>query len=306
MTALITTMIKLFFSMAIGYFLKKRNIINDTVSRSVSALIVNISAPCLMFSSIVTMDSSQFQNALTLLWVGVLVYVGLILLAVLVVKLLKIEEAARGVYKAALIFGNVSFLGIPLAQSLYGQEGVFYIALLNIHFMLLFFSYGIYMIMTSGGNKGSFSPKKLVNSGLISIIAATLLYFLRIPVPDMIVEPLSFVGSLTSPVSMIIVGSSIASYSLKKVFSMKKLYIMSVLKLLVFPIIAYFILKLTLGDNLLTKIVCIYIGMPTASIVGMTAMAYGTDVENTTSCITMMTVLSLVTIPIIYIVMLYL
>ena len=305
MNALITTMVKILVCMALGFFLKKINIINNEATKGFSALIVHVTAPCLLFSSIVTMDSGEMHNAVTLLWAGVAVYAALTILAILVTHLLKIPSSSRGVYQAAMIFGNVSFLGIPLAQSLYGTTGVFYIALLNIHFNLLFFSYGFYLIMRSG-NHSSFNPKRLINSGIISIILAVIIYFGGIRLPDMAVEPIQFVGSITSPLSMIIIGSSAASYSLKEVFRQKKIYLLSVLRLLVYPVLAYFIFKYLIGDNLLTKILCIYIGMPTASVVGMTAIAYDSDARGATSCTAMMTIFSLISIPILYIIMSYL
>ena len=306
MNALITAMVKIIVSMAIGFFLRKINIFNDTSNKAISSLIIHVTAPCLLFASIVTMDSSEFKNAVTLLWVGVIVYAVLTVLAILVTRLLKVPSTSRGVYQAAMIFGNVSFLGIPLAESLYGSLGVFYIALLNIHFNLLFFTYGFYLIMSSGSGKGSFSPKKLINSGIIGIFLAMIIFFLQIPLPEVVTAPISFVGSITSPLSMIIIGSSAAAYPLKLVFSQKKVYLLSALRLLVYPILAYFILKLTLGDNLLTRIICIYIGMPTASVVGMTSIAYDADAKSATFCTAMMTILSLVTIPILYLVMTYL
>ena len=291
--------------MLLGFFLKKINILNDAATKGFSALIVHVTAPCLLFSSIVTMDLSEKHNAITLLWAGAAVYAALILLAILVTRLLKIPPSSRGVYQAAMIFGNVSFLGIPLAQSLYGNTGVFYIALLNIHFNLLFFTYGFYLIMSSSEQR-SFNPRKLINTGIISIIIAMIIYFCGIKLPQMAVEPIQFVGSITSPLSMIVIGSSAASYSLKEVFSQKKIYILSFLRLLAYPVLAYFIFKYLLGDNLLTRILCIYIGMPTASVVGMTAITYDCDARGATSCTAMMTILSLISIPILYIVMSYL
>lgn len=306
MNALITTMAKIVVSMAVGFLLRKIHILNDASSKAISALIVHVTAPCLLFASIVTMDGSELHNALTLLWVGVLVYAVLIALAILITRLLKAAPSSKGVFEASLIFGNVSFLGIPLAESLYGTLGVFYIALLNIHFNLLFFSYGFYLIMSSGSGSSKFTPKKLINSGIISIILAMIIFFCQIPLPEVVTEPIAFVGSITSPLSMIIIGSSAAAYSLKSVFRQKKLYILSFLKLLAYPIVAWFLFKWTLGDNLLTNVLCIYIGMPTASVVGMTALAFDADAETASSCTAMTTLLSLVTIPVIYLVMTYL
>ncbi|MBQ9031201.1 MAG: AEC family transporter [Parasporobacterium sp.] len=306
MNALITTMMKIVVCMAIGFLLRKINLLSEAAIKGFSALIVHVTAPCLLFASIVTMDHSEFQNAVTLLWAGVIVYVVLVVLAVLITRLLRVPTRSRGVYQAALIFGNVSFLGIPLAQSLYGAVGVFYIAVLNIHFNLLFFSYGNYLIMSSGEQGERFTPRKLLNSGLISIVLAMIIFFLGIRLPEVILSPIEFTGSITSPLSMIVIGCSTAGYSLKDVFRQKKLYLLSALRLLIYPIAAYYAFRLFLGNNLLTQILSIYIGMPTASVVGMTAIAYNADSESSTSCVAMTTIFSLATIPILYLVMKYL
>ncbi len=306
MNALITTMVKILVCMCLGFFLRKINLITEPAQKGMSALIVHVTAPCLLFASIVTMDHSEFKSAVTLLWVGVLVYAVLIVLAILITRLLRFPVSSRGVYQAALIFGNVSFLGIPLAESLYGSVGVFYIAVLNIHFNLLFFTYGFYLIMKSGSGGSRFTPKKLINSGIIGILLSLIIFFLQIPMPEVVVSPIRFVGSITSPLSMIIIGSSAAGYSLRYVFRQKKIYLLSFLRLLVYPVAAYFIFKVILGDNLLTSILSIYIGMPTASVVGMTAIACDADAESATSCTAMTTILSLVTIPILYLIMAYL
>jgi len=303
MSVLITTMVKILVCMGLGFLLRKINMITDAAQKGMSALIVHVTAPCLLFASIATMDHSEFEKAVMLLWVGVLVYVVLIVLAILVTRLLHFPPSSRGVYEAAMIFGNVSFLGIPLAQSLYGTAGVFYIAILNIHFNLLFFTYGFYLIMRSGNGTSRFTPKKLINTGIIGILLAMIIFFLQIPLPEVVTAPIEFVGSITSPLSMIIIGSSAAGYSLKSVFRQKKLYLLSLLRLLVYPIAAYFIFKLILGDNLVTQILSIYIGMPTASVVGMTAIACNADSESATSCVAMTTILSLASIPILYLVM---
>ena len=306
MSSLITTMLKILVCMGLGFFLRKTRIISEAAQKGMSALIVHVTAPCLLFSSIVSMDSSELENAVTLLWAGVLVYAVLVGLAILITRLLRFPPTSRGVFQAAMIFGNVSFLGIPLAESLYGAVGVFYIAILNIHFNLLFYTYGFYLIMNSGDGSSRFTPRRLINSGIIGILLAMLFFFLQIPLPEFVTSPIQFVGSITSPLSMIIIGSSAAGYSLGFVFRQKKIYLLAFLRLLVYPILAYFLFKLTLGDNLLTRILSIYIGMPTASIVGMTAIAYNADSESATSCIAMTTVLSLATIPVLYVVMSYL
>ena len=303
MDALIVTMIKIVVAMAVGFLLYKLKIFNTTVNKGLSGLIVNVTTPCLLFYSITTMDSSEKANAVTLLWVCAIVYVVLAGLAFLITKILKVEKEASGVFQAAMIFGNVGFLGLPIAESLFGSVGLFYMALMNMHFNLSVYSYGYYLIKKDAKGKNKFKPKDLINAGIIGITLAIIVYFCEIPIPEFIMEPIHFVGSITSPLAMIIIGSSAAAYSLKKVFIQKKVYIMSAIKLLVIPLITFFVFKAIWGNTVMTQVLTLYVGMPTAAIVGMTAILAEANADQATYATVMMNLLCLITIPILFFVM---
>ncbi len=289
--------------MAVGFLLYKLKILNTTVNKGISGLIINVATPCLMFYSIVTMDSSERGNALTLIWVCVIVYVVLAALAFLITKLFKVERSLAGVYQAALMFGNVGFLGLPIAESLFGPVGLFYMALMNMHFNLTVYSYGFYLIKREAPGKNKFKPKDLINAGIIGISIAIIVFFCGIKVPDFILEPIHFVGNITSPLAMVVIGSSAASYSLKEVFTQKKIYIMAAIKLLIFPLITFFIFKAIWGNTMLTQVLTLYIGMPTAAIVGMVAVSAEANADQATYATVMMNLLCIITIPILYFIM---
>ncbi len=302
MNALIVTMLKIILAMGVGFLLYKIKILNDTANKALSRLVADVTAPCLIFISIISMDSSQIESAVKLLWIGIIIYIVLAVLAVVIVRLLKIPRESDAIYRAALIFGNVGFMGLPVAESLFGPVGLFYMALLNIHLNLFVFTYGFYLTTRGSGGKYKFTPLRLLNPGIVGVALAGIVFFLKIRLPDIITGPLEFIGSITSPMAMVIIGSSAAAISLKAVFSHKKLYIISFIKLLIFPIAAYYIFKLTLGPTLMTRVLAMYIGMPTAAIVAMFAIAYDSDSDTASSATAMMNVFSLATIPVVYLV----
>lgn len=306
MNALIITMLKIVVAMAIGFFLYKIHILNDSVNKGLSGLVVHVTAPCMVFTSIVSMDGSEIKNAAKLLWIGVIIYAALIVLALLIVKILKVPKVSSGVYQAAIVFGNVGFLGLPLAESLYGPVGVFYMALLNIHLNLVLYSYGFYIIARNSEGSYKFSPKSLINSGIISVLLAMFFFFLQIHLPEYVTEPIGFIGGITSPLAMVVIGSTAAAHSLKVVFSHKKLYILSVIKMLILPIITFVIFRLILGNGLITQVLTLYVGMPTAAVVSMIAIAFDSDAETASSAAAMMNIFCIITIPILYVMMQYL
>lgn len=303
MNALITTMLKIVAAMAVGFLLYKLKIFNKEVNKGMSGLVLNVTTPCMIFYGIVTMGNSEKQNAITLLWSCVIVYVVLAAVALLVTKILKVEKDISGVYQAALIFGNVGFLGFPLAESLYGPVGLFYMALMNMHFNLAVYSYGIYLIRRSAKGTNKFKPLNLVNPGIIGAVLAIIVYFCDIKLPEFVLEPIHFVGSVTSPLAMIIIGSSAAAFSLKKVFSQKKIYIMATIKLLIIPILTFFIFNAFWGNTMMTQVMTFYVGMPTAAVVGMTAVAAEANADQATYATVMMNLLCIISIPVLYLVM---
>lgn len=297
---LIGAMFKVIVCMVLGFFLNKIKILSEQSNKTISAFIVNVTFPCTMFAAIAAMESSDKASVYMLLLIGAAVYVFLAIGAFITTKLIRLGKSCEGVLQNLLVFGNVSFLGIPLVQALYGDLGVFYMAVLCVHSNVFTFTYGLYLITKDVSGSYKFNPKNLLSPGLISIVLALIIYLCGISLPGLIIEPIEFIGQITSPLAMITIGSMIATYSLKELFSNPKYYILSAVKLLIFPAVVYLVLRLTIGESLITNIVTIYVAMPTANTVNMLVLNYGGD-SKTAACVTgLMTILCIATIPAIY------
>ena len=297
---IITTMVKILVAMALGFFLRKIKIVTPEANSTISRIIVDVLFPCLIFVSIVQMDSSRRGDVISLILIGIAIYVVVIGLSLLIVRLIRSPKKDRGIYEAALVFGNVTALGIPLAESLYGDVGVFFIAILNVHFNLLLYTYGVYRITKGNSSTYKFNAKKLLNPGIVVMVIAMIIYFAGLKMPNIVMEPLSFLGQAASPFSMISVGASIAGYSLKNSFNNWRLYVIAAFKLLIIPIAIFFILKLIIGTGLMTSVTAIYVGMPTAVAVGMFSVAYNEDSSLASAAVAMQAILSMGTVPLLY------
>ena len=298
--AIVIAMLKIVAALALGYFLNKIRIIDSKSGAAMSKLIIFATSPCLTFASIVSMGSERKDEAVMLLWLGVVIYVFLTVIAFVTVKLIRVPKESFATYMCVLIFGNVGFIGFPLAQSLYGSLGLFYIGILNIHFTLFAYTFGMVLMTGASGGKIKFSVKTLINPGTVSVVLALILFLLDVKLPDIVLEPISFIGQITSPLAMIVLGSTLAGYSLKTVFSNWRNYIVSIVRLLVMPAIAFLIMNAIWGVSELTTCVTLYVGCPTATILVMMSLAYGGDVENSSASIGLTTVLSIITIPVLW------
>ena len=298
--ALVTAMLKIIATLALGFFLFKRNILTKEANAVMSKIIILATCPCMVFSSIVSMGSENKKDVYILLIAGVIIYAVLFLVAFPIVKLMRVPKGSFNTYLCMMVFGNVGFLGFPLASSLLGDLGLFYIGILNFHFSLFIFTIGM-TLMTGGAKK--FEIKNLINPGTISVVLALVLFLCGVKVPSVIMAPLEFIGQLTSPMAMIVLGGTLASYSLKKMFGNWRYYIVSLFKLLIFPIAAYFICRAILGEGDMTSLITIYVACPTATIISMQTLAYGGDWENASAGTGLCTILSLVTIPALWLLM---
>lgn len=300
METLAVTMLKVIICMALGFFLNKINILSEQSNSIISKFLLNVTLPCTMFAAVASMESGDRRDVYELLIIGVGIYVFLAIASFIVSKLIRMGKDKEGIVQCLLMFGNVSFLGIPLAEALYGDTGVFYIAILNVHFNIFCFTYGVYLIARSSGGKYKFNPKSFLSPAIIGVVAGLIIYLCGVTVPEIIMEPIEFIGQITSPLAMITLGSIIATYSLKELFTQWKMYILAAVKMIVFPILFYLILRAVIGPGIITNVCTIYVAMPTANVISMLAVTYHGDAKTATYGTGLMNILCIITIPLIY------
>ena len=297
-------MLKIIAGLALGFFFRKIKVLDDRSTSAMSSLTLNAACPCLIFSSIVSMDSSCKGDVGLLMIIGVAIYVFLAAAGLITSRLLAgSSKSLFYMYLALILFGQVGFMGFPLAEAFYGVLGVSYMGILNIHFTVLMFTLGIYLISKSAGRSASFDPKKMINSSTVGIVISVSLFMFDVRVPELILAPINFIGQLMSPLAMIIVGSTLAAYPLKKMFSNPKYYVVAVLRLAVLPAIAFLVLHRLYGTSALTVVSTISIGVPPAATITMMAVTYGGDSETASLCSSLTTILSIITIPLLWLFM---
>ena len=217
---IVTTMCKLLFAMLIGFYLFKKDILTKEVNAKLSSLIVQITCPCIILNSLSTVSLKDTGMILKLFLAGVVMYVIFPILSWIITKIMRVPAHLRGTYMCMLIFSNNSFMGYPVVQALYGDSAIFYITIFNMPFSILFFSMGLYLLKKDAAiESGNYVKEKMnfrsfINNGIIASIASLVIYFANIPMPDIFYSCVGFVGNITTPLSMIIIGASMAASSL--------------------------------------------------------------------------------------------
>ncbi|SDB12816.1 AEC family transporter [Eubacterium oxidoreducens] len=304
-----TTMCKLFFAMLIGFLLAKKEILTKEATGKMSAMIVQITCPCLILSSISTVSHDGGGMVLRLFVSGVVMYIIFPVLAIVFTRLMRVPKHLRGTYMCMFIFSNSMFMGYPVVQALFGDSAIFYITIFNMPFNILFFTLAMHLFQkdaateTGGYEKQKLELRKVLNNGIIASIAALVIYFVDIPLPDIFYTCVGFVGNITTPLSMIIIGASMGSVVLRDLKREKGIWPMLPIRLILLPIITWCVLHLFLSDATLISICTVGAGMPVASLVAMGSAQYPRQSFTASIGVAVSTILSLITIPIMVIVL---
>ncbi|MCI8662613.1 MAG: AEC family transporter [Hungatella sp.] len=295
---IVVTMTKLLFAMAVGFYLNKKNILDVETSKKLSAMVVNLTSPLLIISSAGSVAGGSQGDILLMLVAGLCLYASFPLLSFLMARMVHAPSGCRGVYQCMLMFANTAFMGYPVVQALYGETAIFYTTIFNFGYTILFYTYASYLLDKEGGKSSRFNPKRLINIGLLSGLIALIIPFSGIMLPGIIMEPCSFIGSVTTPLSMLIVGSNMANYPLHDIFSEKRIYVVTAVRLLAMPLLTALYMSMITDNALLICMAAMTIGMPVGSMVAMASSQYEKQARIGSISVVMSTICSMVTIPV--------
>lgn len=303
-------MLVLFIIMMIGFIAYKKNIITDETSKKLSAIVVNISNPALILSSVTGNATVTGAELVETMFVAIGIYVFLIAVAALVPVIIKAPAKDRGTYRVMTIFGNVGFMGFPIISSLYGGGALLYASLFLLPYNILIYTYGVWEMCKSSGESsgavkksGRESIKQIFNIGVIFCIIAVVVYVLGIKFPAWVNTTVSMLSSTTAPLSMMVIGASFATMNFKKVFLNVRTWVFSALRLLVIPVLGTFLVSLVTDNPSIIGVTMVMLGVPVGSMTAMLAQEYGGDYALSSETVAMTTLLSVVTFPIVSMVM---
>ena len=288
-------MLVILFAIVAGYGANRLGYLGGETDQKLSKLILNITMPAMIVAAVITGEElPEISVILSILEVGVVFYVLEFAFVLTVPKLLPGTAGQKGVYRYTLAFPNVGFIGYPVAVALYGDGALFYAAILALPFNLL--SYSLGPLMLAGA--GRFRWRQLLSPCIVASVLGLVLALTRLRPPAMVGEMLDFVGSITVPLSLLVVGSLLAHMSPGKVLRSPKLWVLSVLRLLVMPALLCLVLRGMHIEAMVLGIAVSQMGMPVAVNGTLLSMEYGGDTEAMAQVTFLTTLGAIVTIPV--------
>lgn len=277
----------------VGYFTVKKGMFTKESLGSITSFLLYIVTPCLIVSSFLSAESGKLDGW-TLLLAAVLPALSIVISIALSYLFFRKEPSGRRrVLRFSMIFCNVGFMGIPLVEGIVGSEGVLYGSFFIAVFNIFCWTYGYVMM---GGGKVRLKAL-LLNPGIIGIVIGLPLYLLDVPVPALFVEPVELISALNTPLAMIVVGGYIAQVKLRAFVSDLAVYKMAVLRLVVAPLLYLALVWLLRPDETLLMSTVIQAATPVAANCVLFAVQYDSDAELASKSVAVSTALSVVTIP---------
>lgn len=316
-TVVLQQMVIIFILIGIGMILYRRKIISEEGSKQISGLIINITNPALLIcSALDDGPKASLQELGIALIAYTVVFAILIAASFLIPRLLRIPQKLHYAYQMLTIFGNVGFIGIPLASAVLGSESLIYVSIFNLLFNLLIYTFGISLLQGAATGQiqesvplsdeqakgraalpSSSRLQKLINAGTISAAITIIFYLGNFRVPVIISSALSYTGRATTFLSMLVLGVSVAQMAPKDIFSHPKLYAFTLLRQILVPIGCMLFMRQFFDNKLILNTMLLMAAVPAANMPLMLAKQMDMETESISQGIILTTVLSLVTVP---------
>ncbi len=294
MLTVVTKVAVMLIMIVVGCIITKLGMFTERGAAECTTLLVKIVTPCLIVNSLLS-SGGGLRAGEMLLAAAVSALSMVLSIAVSLLAFHKEPLERRKVLRFSVIFSNAGFMGLPLVQGIVGDRGVIYGSFFIAVFNLICWTYGYSMM--SGAGKLNLKTA-LLNPGIIGLGVGLPIYFLKISLPAVISEPISFLSSLNTPLAMLVIGSYIARVDFKSFISDFSVYKMAFLRLVVCPALYLAVLLLIRPESDLFISSLIQAAAPVAANAVLFSVEYHCDSELASKTVAVSTVLSIITIPI--------
>ncbi|MBQ9767140.1 MAG: AEC family transporter [Lachnospiraceae bacterium] len=295
--------IVMFLLLATGMILYKIGMITDEGNRQMAGVVLYVVAPLLILDTFsMEYDAELTKNML----LGFLLSAVSIVLAIIISNVLRIKGKKESfpTERFTVIFTNCGFMGIPLAEAVFGDIGVIYCTTYITMFNLFIWTYGMALMKGKSAEKKTFAErlKPFLTPTMVCIALGLLVYFLRIPMPAQLKSAIGYISSMNTPLAMLVSGIYIAQGDLFGALKKGRVYAVSAVKCLLVPLLMVFVLAFLPFDEELKTTILILSACPSGANGMLFANRFGGDAKTASNVFTVTTIACIACIPLMVIV----
>lgn len=295
----ITQIISLFLLIGVGYFLRHSGHIDKKETGAISKILLDLIIPAMLISSLQIEINAEIMGdfvSLFLYWFAF--YIILIIAANLISMLFPISRDKKIVLKFFLIFGNVGYMGLPVIDVIFPEQGIFFGSIGVVVFNIFLWTYGANLFLRNNDEQ-KIKLRNIFNNGVIAIIIGIFLMLTGLELPKTVMNSIDMLAQATFPLSMLVIGSSLANIKISGIFKDIKIISYSLLKLLLIPTAAILILNYFKLNDPIKTILVLQIAMPASANGVILAERYEADYVFAAESLFLSTLMAGITIPVI-------
>ena len=292
MPVMITQVVAMFLMMVIGAVLYRGQLVDNAGSKQLSNVALYVATPAVILQSLATtFDAAKMvagAACMALSFIFTLVSAG--------VARLYFRDRQRAA-QLGITISNMGFMGIPLVQSVLGEEYVFYISACMAGQVPLIWSYGIWLISQ---DTSKISLKKIAtNPSIVAVVVGIVLFCCSIDLTGVIKVTAQDMGNLNTGLAMLVMGIYLAQTDLRSLVRDRNLYAACALRLLAVPAIVIAVMVLLPLDPIVKLVVVIALSTPCGTVSAMFPQMFGGDYRFGAALVSVSTLLSLVLMPLV-------
>ena len=293
----------LFGFIALGYILAKLKALPENAATVLSKLENNVFIPGLVLGTFIeNFTVERISAAKTLLLVSIVAGLVAIVFAILVSKLVTKDTYIQKIYTYGLSFSNFGFMGNAVVSTLF-PDIFFEYLIFTLPLWTFIYLWGVpRLLITDSSKTHTFKDnlRSFVNPMFICMVIGMIIGLAKIPVFDWMSKIIKISGDCMSPIAMILTGIVVSSVSLKRTFTNVGVYIISIVRLVVIPLIFIFVSKfISFEETIFICTIC-SLSMPLGLNTIVVPSAYGKDTTVAASMAIISHIMSCVTIPLIF------
>lgn len=291
----IETISSFFILIFLALLAKQLRLLNGNISGALSQLVMNFTLPLLLITAFnFELNPELLRQSLLVAIIALVVLVSTAFFLRKTSKYFSKTKEDDNILQFLCLFGNTVFIGYPIVFAVFHEEGLFLGVIFNLVNVIFLWTYGLWL-MRSGEAKGV-DLRFLREPSIIAMVISILMVIFGLRVPSPFLEAFQTIGSLTLPLSFIIIGLTLELNKIK-IAEMKKFIGITFIRLLLIPVLLLIIFKLINVSLLVAGVIVIMLGTPAGVMATIMAEAYKGNVKAASEGIVFSTLVSIATIP---------
>lgn len=301
---ILNSILVLGLAMLVGFICVKSGYIKPEVRDALSKLLVKVTLPVLVVTTMtkIGLDGERIVNCITIIVIGWVSIPAMYFLGAVSAKLFKMNGERSVMHSCMSCFGNIVFVAYPLIQKIYGDEGILYAALFAFANDCYLWTFGVFKLsgVHSGGGTVRDNIKRIINPGTIAVAVSLVMMAFGLKLGGIFKEAFEGIGSVTTYLSMLFLGGTLAMVDFKHIYRRVSLFILLAVKMLLFPALLLLVLRLIGVNETVTGVAVLQVAMPVSTVLSILAAEYKCDVLYGAEGAFVTTALCIATLPAVY------